>query len=177
MFAKLATLAALLLLPTGCPLLEVEATVPESCVTIHGIEIDAAAPGTTSFSQTFEIDDLQGLDALADLDGEVSFVRATLTPTSGIADFGFIHSATVSIASGDPSSTLPSIDAYACDRDCVSSDGELNAPVITERNALEYLATGSLVLDLALEGDLPTTAWTMDATVCVSARVSYAVKP
>lgn len=177
MLVKLAPLAAMLLLAPGCPLLEVEATVPETCVTIHGIEIDGAAAGTTSLSESFVIDDLEGLDDLADLDGELSFVHATLTPTSGISDFTFVHSARVAIASGDPSSTLPTIDAYACDGDCVSSDGALRAPVTSERNALEYLATGSIAIDLAFEGELPTIAWTMDATICVSARVSYEVSP
>lgn len=169
---------SLVLLAAGCPLLEVEAEVPEVCMTYRDIEIAGVPPElATGVDETFAFDDLSAFDALADLDADAHFVSATVRATRGVDNLAFIESASVAIASNDPASTLPTRVIYACDGDCPARDNALVVPVQDRSDALEYIRSGSLSITLQATGQMPTEAWTMDVEVCVAARASYAFEP
>ena len=171
---KLAPLALLLVLP-ACPLLDVEVEVGEVCMTYHDVRVDATNLGATS--ESFVIDDLSGLDDLLELDTRLELTRAEFRATSGVASLAFINRAQVTIASGDPESTLPTLDVVDCDGDCLANGTTLSVPAGAQQDATEYLRTGSLVVELDVAGELPQQEWTMDVDVCMSGRVGYTVEP
>jgi len=162
----------------GCPLFSVEAEIEEACVVRHGIAVEAVPAGTTSITKQYDIavDELSGLQDLIDLDADLEFVRFDVIATSGITELGFVDAAHVTVASGDPDSALPTLVAYDCDGDCPVNGTTLTVPAAAERDAADYLASGSLVVDVEVEGQLPATAWTMDVAVCVKGRAAYALE-
>jgi hypothetical protein len=83
----------------------------------------------------------------------------------------------VSVASGDPESTLPTMSIVDCDGDCLPDGTTLSLPAETQQSAIEYVKTGSLVVDLDLRGALPAEAWTADVDVCMSGRFRYTLEP
>src|SRR5436190_169684 len=92
---------SLLAWQTGCPLLDVEAEVPEVCLTYPGIEVDGAL-AATHVDRSFTFDDLSRLHDLADLDAGISFTRAEVRVTSGVDSLGFVEQFRATVASGDP---------------------------------------------------------------------------
>ena len=157
----------------GCPLLEVEAEVPSVCVTYRDIAVEGL-PGT-SFATSFAIDDLSAFDRLTALEAELEFVSATVTATRGLSDLAFVVAASVSIASGDPASELPRRTIYACEGDCPTRDTMLTIPVADQQDALAYIRSGSLLIDVELQGELPTQAWSMDVEVCMRGAAAYSL--
>src|SRR5450432_416560 len=109
-------LLGLVLLP-ACPLLEVQAEVQEVCMTYRGVTIPGVPAGVGRIEQSFNFDDLQGAKALADANATLTFTRAEVRATSGVSDFTFVQKADLSIASGDPNSTLPTLSIFDC-TDC-----------------------------------------------------------
>lgn len=170
---KYSALVALALLPTGCPLLDVQTDVQEACLTYKDVHVDAAADGETTFHQMFAFDDLGPIhDVLAiDEGAEVHFVSAKMTATSGISDFSFIHSANLSLST----ESMPELDVYRCDGDCLGADSTLAIPTTVQDNALEYLKGDSVAVDMAFDGEMPTTAWTMNVEMCFSAKAGYSL--
>ena len=161
----------------GCPLLEVEAEVPSVCVTYRDLAVEGL-PGpalTTSFATSFAIDDLSAFDRLTALDAELEFVSATVTATRGLSDLAFVEAASVSIASGDPASELGRRTIYACEGDCPTRDTMLTIPVADQQDALAYVRSGSLLIDVELQGELPTQAWSMDVEVCMRGAAAYSL--
>jgi hypothetical protein len=163
---------ALLVLPTGCPLLELDANVSEVCVTYSNVQIDAVTGDHVQASVT--IDDLGQLQDLVGRDSDLRFVRAELR---GASSLSFVSAAEVSIASGDPASTLPTLSIVACDGDCLADGSALGIPAAVQHSAVAYVKTGSLVIDLDLRGQLPAQAWTADVDVCMTGHLQYAVEP
>lgn len=166
----------LVALTTGCPLLEVQAEVQEVCLTYRGVELPGA-PDLDSIDQSVTFDDLGGVRDLVDLDAELRFVRAELRAASGIDRIDFVQRARLSIASGDPSSPLPTLDVYHCDGDCLSEGNALAIPAEVQHDAIAYLASRSIVVDFELAGRLPAEPWTADIDVCFTGRINYAVEP
>jgi hypothetical protein len=157
----------------GCALFDLETDVGEVCVTYPNLAVDV--PGaSSSFSESFAVDDLGAIKGIADLDASVRFVRAAVRPTSGIDSLAFVSSAHVAVSSGDPASTLPKLDVYQCDGDCVV-DGGLALPAPSGGDALAYVKTGSLLVDLSVAGSTPAQHFTVDVDVCMQgkAHVSY----
>jgi hypothetical protein len=167
--------AGLTLLP-ACPLLDLQAEVAETCVTYPGIHVDAAPAATVSLEQSFTLDHLDSLQGLADQGFSIGFVRAQVRATSGISDLGFVARANIAIASGDPSSTLPTLEVFDCEA-CGAGGPTLDLDAATIADAAPYVATGSLVVTVDFTGQLPTTAWTMDVDVCTSGSASYTIDP
>jgi hypothetical protein len=163
-------LAAISLLP-GCPLLEVETSVDEACATVHGIQVAAVTDGSTSLESTFDMTDLSVLQSLAKLNAQLELTYAQLQVMTGIKDFSFVDQASVTIASGDPNSTLPTTTPYAC-ADCAGDGPTLDVTALAQLDAQPYIATGSLVVTIDLHGSAPAVAWTMDADVCMRAKAS-----
>jgi len=171
---KLASLSLLLVLP-ACPLLDVEVEVGEVCMTYHDVRVDPTKLGVTS--ESFVLDDLSAFDDLLELDTNLELTRAELRATSGVTDLAFINSAHVTLASGNPESTLPTLSVVDCDGDCLASGTTLSVPAGVQHDATEYLRSGSIVVELDVAGELPDHAWTMDVDVCMRGRAGYTVEP
>lgn len=170
---KLLPFASLCLL-TGCPFLEIEAEVGEVCVTHKNVTIDGVDVDVVQTS--FIADDLGQLGMFVEQDAELSFVRAELRAIDR-DDVGFVSTAKVAIASGNPDSALPTLPVIACDGDCLPEGPKLAIPADVQHSAVDYVKTGSLAFDLELRGQLPAQAWTADVDVCMTGRVAYAIEP
>lgn len=163
------------ILATGCPLLEVTADVPEVCMVHKDIAVEAMpADSAETLTQTFAFDDLSAFDELHDLESTIRFKTATLTATSGVADFSFLQAATLDVTSGTDTS-LPRRQFYRCDGDCPHSGAATDIPVADQNDAFAYIRSGALVIDIDVTGDLPAVAWTMDAEICVQGTATYSL--
>jgi hypothetical protein len=161
----------------ACPLLDVSADAQEVCLNYPNLEIPAAPAGQTSLVQSFTFDDLSSVHDLTKLDANLQFVRAVVTATSGIDSFDFIHAVDIVVSSNDPGTTLPPMTMYQCDGDCDPQGDQLEIPAAVGNDAISYLRSNSIKIDLNFQGQPPTVAWTMDVNVCVKAKVSYSVSP
>ena len=172
---KYSALVGLALLPTGCPLLDVETDVQEACLTYKNVHVDAAPAGDTQLSQSFAFDDLGPVHALLDLDdgANVHVVSAKIPAVSGISDFSFVQSAHV----GMSNDTLPELVVYDCTDDCVSADDTLSIPTSVQDNALDYLRGDSVMVDMAFSGTMPNAQWTMNVDMCFDAQAGYKLEP
>lgn len=168
---------ALLSLSAGCPLLEIKAEVPEVCLTYRNVHVAGVSGAPTTYTNQFSFDDLSAVKDLAKLDANLEFVRAEVRATSGITSLDFVTSAHLAIASGDPSATLPTLEVLDCDGDCLTDGTTLEVPAAIQHDAVAYLETGSLVIDLSLAGKLPEQDWTMDVDLCLKGNVDYTLEP
>lgn len=165
----------LVMLP-GCPLLQIEADVPEVCLHYPNLQIETAT-GATTLKQSFVFDDLSAAHDITDLDADLEFVRAEVRATSGIENFRFVEAVHVVVSSGDPASTLPPLTMYDCDGNCVPEGDKLVIPAAVGHDAIEYLKSNSIVIDLDFRGVIPAASWTMDVDVCMKARAGYTFSP
>lgn len=166
---------ALVVLSTGCPLIEAEAEVPEACMTQRDIQVDGVSPENANhISSTFTFDDLSGFDALEKFDPSMHFTSATITATHGVADLAFISAAKVDVASASPDSTLPTKTFYQCaGGDCPTDGKAMDIPVAATDDIAAYIDSGSLAIAIDADGHMPTEGWMMDATLCVEGSGSY----
>jgi hypothetical protein len=170
---------SLVTLAAGCPFLEVEAEMPEVCMTHRDVEV-AGVPAefAMGIDETFAFDDLSAFDELKDLDADLRFVSATIRATHGVGNLAFIDAASVQIASNNPDSTLPTRAIYSCaSGSCPAQDNALAIPVQDQDDALEYIRSGSMSISLQATGNMPTESWKMDVEICVAGRASYSFQP
>jgi hypothetical protein len=172
---RLFMVASLLVLP-ACPLLDVQAQVEEVCLTYRGVTIPGVPVGQTSIDQSFTLDQLQGAKDLADADAQLTFTHAEVRAVSGVSGFSFVQKADLSIASGDPNSTLPTVSVFDCEG-CGTSAAALDVDNAATVPVQDYIKTGSLVVTIALEGTPPANDWVADVDVCMSGNISYKVAP
>jgi hypothetical protein len=165
---------SLVTLAAGCPLLDVEAEMPEVCMTHKDVEVAGVSSDVAmGIDETFAFDDLSAFDELKDLDADLRFVSATVRATYGVGNLAFIDAASVQIASNNPDSTLPTRAIYSCTDNCPAKDNALAIPVQDQDDALEYVRSGSMSISLQASGNMPTEAWKMDVEICVAGRASY----
>lgn len=158
--------AALFFLATGfegCPYVQVGVEVTEVCVTRHDVTIDATDGSHAGGS--FTVDDFGSVMKLADIDGDMQFRRVQIRPHGALPS---VSSARVAIASGDASSTLPTLE-LACDGDC-EVEQDIYLPADLQANAVDYVLSGSMAIELDVTGQLPTEAWTADIDVCMTGK-------
>jgi hypothetical protein len=172
---RLYLVASLLVLP-ACPLLDVQAQVQEVCLTYRGVTIPGVPVGQTSIDQSFTFDQLQGAKDLADADAELTFTHAEVRAVSGVSGFSFVQKADLSIASGDPNSTLPTVSVFDCEG-CGTSAAVLDVDNAATVPVQDYIKTGSLIVTIALQGTPPANDWIADVDVCMSGNISYKVAP
>ena len=175
MSKSLLLVACLLVLP-ACPLLDVETDVQETCATYHDVQIDGVPVAQGTLSTTFTFSELGPLQDLASFDTGIQFTRAALHATSGVSDFAFVDGASLAIASGDPSSTLPSLVVFECAA-CGTPAPVLDVATSAAVDATDYVTSGSLIVTADFTGRAPASAWTMDVDVCMSGRGSYSYSP
>jgi hypothetical protein len=170
-----ALLAAGLAMLPGCPLLEVEAEVPEVCLTYPNLQVQT--PALPSATESFVFDDLSGIHDIIKQDASLEFVRASIRVTSGLDNLAFIEAVKVVVSSGDPDTTLPPLTMYDCDGNCVPDGNTLELPASLAHNAVEYLQEDSIQIDLNFRGQIPAASWTMDIDVCMKGHAGYTVSP
>ena len=169
-----ALLTGLAMLP-GCPLVDVEADVPEVCLTYPNLQVQT--PAQSSISESFVFDDLSAVHDVVKEDANLQFVRAEIRVASGLDNLAFVDSVRVVVSSNDPGSTLPPMTMYDCDGDCVPEGNKLEIPASVGRDAIEYLKSNSIIIDLDFQGEIPASSWTMDVDVCMKARAGYSFSP
>ena len=174
--SRLAFLPLALVMLPGCPLLDVDTEVAETCATYHDVQVAAVPIARSSLTQSFTLDQLQTLQQLASLDATLTFTHADVHATSGITDFSFVTDVSLAIASGDPSSTLPTATVFDCNN-CGTADPTLDVASNTVIDAKDYVTSGSLIVTVDLAGQPPAIAWTMDVDVCMTGNVSYTYSP
>jgi hypothetical protein len=172
-------LLGLALLP-ACPLLDLQADVQSACVHYSDVAVDPMPQVTATIEKSFTVNDLDSLKQLADDGFQLSFASGDVASATGISGFGFVKSADVAVASGDPNSTLPTLE-FTC-TDCGGDSTELDfAPVGSDSgsaatvDAKPYFDSGSLIVTIGLTGMPPSIAWSMDVDVCVTGTASYQV--
>jgi hypothetical protein len=169
-----ALLAGLATLP-GCPLADVTADVPDVCLTYPNLQIQT--PAVTSATQSFVFDDLSNVRDLVKQDASLQFIRAELRVTSGLDNLDFVQAVHVVVSSTDPATPLPPLTIYNCDGDCVPDGNTLELPAGLAENAIDYLRSNSIKVDLSFVGQIPAASWTMDVDVCMKGSASYTVSP
>ena len=158
----------LLLLSTGAAstqdgcIASTQVEVKEVCVTHRNVTI-GAADGTQART-SFTLEDLGKVGKLATLDASMYFTRITIVPEAGAV--ASVSSASASISSGDPASSLPTL-AATCESHCIDEDGTIAVPAGVESDAVAYVLSGSLAIGLEVTGELPTTPWAADIAVCM----------
>jgi hypothetical protein len=167
-----ALLTGLAMLP-GCPLVDVEAEVPEVCLTYPNLQVET--PAQSSVTQSFVFDDLSKVHDLVKQDASLSFVRAELRVTSGLDNLDFIQAVKVMVSSGDPGTSLPSLTMYDCDGDCAPDGKALELTAGPAHNAIDYLKEDSIKIDIDFRGQIPAASWTMDIDVCIKGTASHSV--
>jgi hypothetical protein len=174
---KSAALASVLVALAGCPLFEAEVEVGEVCMTYEDVVVDPSLnPVPNGAGATFTFSDLAPIHDLLDLDADLEFVRAEIRPKSGVTSLDFIQSAHVTVASGDPESTLPTLSVLDCDGNCFS-DGTLTVPAGVQHDAVDYVKSESVVVGIDFQGTLPEQAFTVDVDVCMRGKISYTYEP
>jgi hypothetical protein len=163
----------LFLLP-GCPLLDIQADVPEVCLKYPNLEVTNPAP-QSSVTQSFVFDDLSAVHDIAKQNADVQFVRAEVRATSGVENLAFVQAVKVTVSS--PGSNLPAMTMYDCNGDCVPDGATLEIPASQGDNAIEYLRQDSIAIDLDFKGQIPAGTFTMDVDVCLKGNASYSVSP
>jgi hypothetical protein len=174
MYRSAALFFGLVMLP-GCPLLDVQADVPEVCLTYPNLQVQT--PAVSSATQSFVFDDLSAVHDLANQDVSLEFVRAAIRVTSGLEDLAFIDAVHIVVASNDPDTTLPPLTIYNCDGDCAPDGNTLELPAALAHNAVDYLRSNSIKIDLEFHGEIPAASWTMDVDVCMKGSAGFTVSP
>ena len=173
MMTRSALLAFGLAMLPGCPLLEVEAEVPEVCLTYPNLAVQT--PELPSISQSFVFDDLSKVHDIVKQDATLEFVSAELRVTSGLDNLAFVHKVDIVVASGDPDTVLPQLTMYHCDGDCAPEGNAITLSAAAGHNAIEYLKEDSIMIDLTFVGEIPAASWTMDIDVCLKGKAGYTV--
>lgn len=166
---------AFVLLPflSGCPILDVEAEVPDACIKtqreIQGAALDAPV------NETLRYDDLEALGFLEeqDLDADVQINLIALRAVK-TADLSGLRKVVVAARSGAEDSTLPVIEITRCENEsCRPENAEIILTSQTTASVLDYIRSGSIEVLLEIEGELPAADWELEAEVCMGAVVTY----
>lgn len=160
---------ALLLPLAGCPLLQVEADVPEVCVS----RTDVTVPGSLAQLQTkvkVGLADVDGLDEIKGSD-ELHFISFAAHPQDSGRELASIQSAKVTL-SASKASGLPDLQIFACSGNCVSSDGSLAVESSTDANIADYLSDPEVSVEVELHGSLPLRDFKVDVDACLSGTLS-----
>jgi hypothetical protein len=174
MLRSAALVAGLAALP-GCPLVDAQADVPDVCLTYPNLQVQT--PEVDSVTRSFVFDDLSKVADLVKHEASLEFTRAELRVTSGLDDLSFVEAFHLVVSTGDPKSMLPPLTIYDCDGDCAPEGDTLTLPAGLAKNAIDYLRTSSIKVDLGFQGKIPAASWTMDIDVCMKGSAGYTVSP
>lgn len=144
----------------GCTLADVELDVDEVRLTSAEVELKGLN-GASAAKHRFAFTDLAAVSGLLDVGAEVAFVGAELRALSGVEDLEFVDQLTLTLASGDDTAGLAPLTAYHCAGNCAAHARSLEMTQPRALEATDYLATGSLALEIDVAGHLPGRPWTV----------------
>jgi hypothetical protein len=110
---------------------------------------------------------------------EVTLLGIGLEARDGIADFSFVRSISLSMASRDPAVPLPPVElisfesAYQNSTTTASYGDTKYLPSQSRVNLLDYLEADTLELELDVEGDMPDERWSIAMDVCFTFVAEY----
>lgn len=171
----LAAFRSFLVLPgllAGCTLADIELDVDEVRLTSAEVELKGFN-GAAAAKHRFAFTDLAAVSDLLDVGAEVAFVGAELRATSGVDDLSFVEQLTITLASGDDTAGLAPVTAYHCAGNCAAHARSLEMSQTRAIRATDYLATGSLALELDVEGHLPGRPWTVVFEATFTAHLDH----
>lgn len=172
---------AVITLSTGCPLLKVEADFDAVHVTYKNLTVPGVpAEAGGHITRSFVADDLaavEGFNDVIDIGGSLELVSAELRAASGVADFAFVQRVNVNVGSGDPASALPMAPFFTCEGNCAPIGDALTIPPTAQANALAYLKTGSLLVDVEVDGVLPVADWSVDIDLTFQGHIEGTYAP
>jgi hypothetical protein len=157
----------------ACTVASAQVDVTDLCVPYDGVNIAGVASGTTFVDHDWTFTKLGVLPELVQSVSDLQFVRIEAQATSGVSDLGFVQAAHVTVGSGNPDAMLPTVDAYDCSGNCVPDGSTLDVPSMLQTSAIAYIESGSVQVDLEVDGTLPVQAWTMDVQLCFRGDVGY----
>jgi len=158
---------------SGCTLLQVDAEIPEACVTFLDQEVPGV-PAGQSYTKTFVADEFELPDGFIKLDAVITEARATLMLTGGATDFTFLDRVTLEVK--DSAGALPPTMVVACEAGaCMSSSAMTEIRAQTPENLIDYARGGAPRFTVTMSGNLPTHAWYTDVEVCISGRASVKI--
>jgi hypothetical protein len=158
---------------SACTVVSAQVDVSDLCVPYDGVTIHGVAQGTTTVDHDWTFDKLAALQALASSVQDLQFVSIDASAASGVSSLDFIDAAHVSVASGNPAAMLPTVDAYDCTGDCVPDGSTLAVPSMLQQSAIAYIESGSVLVDLEVDGTLPVEDWTIDVQLCFRGDFGY----
>lgn len=164
-----APFALALLLPLGgCPLVQVEAEVPEVCITRTGVAVPGSL-GQVATKVKVSLDGIEGLDELQGGD-ELHFVSFRARPQSGGQELAGLQSAQVTLLTDD--AALPAVLIFSCAGDCAAADGALAVTAVTDENVAPQLNAAGAAAELELHGQLPARDFPVDVTACLAGELN-----
>jgi hypothetical protein len=162
-----ALFALALLLPLGgCPLLQIEAEVPEVCIS----KTDITVPGSLGQLETHvevRLADLEALDELEQGD-ELRFTSFSARPQGGGGELSGIRAAKVTLTGAG----LPALVIFDCDGDCTADDSAMAPSLSAEDNIAAYLRAEDAAVEIELHGSLPLRDFKVDVNACLSGEVT-----
>jgi hypothetical protein len=162
-----ALLALALLLPLGgCPLLQIEAEVPEVCISRTDVDVPGSL-GQIETHVTVKLADIEALDEIKAGD-ELHFTSFSARPQGGGRELSGIQSAKVTLRGGGMSPLV----IFDCDGDCAAADGSISLTLSAEDNIAAYLQADDAAVEIELHGTLPLRDFKVDVNACLSAEVS-----
>jgi hypothetical protein len=166
---------------SSCVLLDAEVEIEEACGVRRAVTVEAVPADTDAFAEPLLIDLGSALhDALAgfdDVDADFEFTRATITATQGVDDLGFVEAVQLGLITTDAAGRETETDVFACDGDCVGTDGAIGLPAAVPTAANAALAAPGLTAVLDVRGAMPSQAWAFDVAVCAKGKIRWQLEP
>jgi hypothetical protein len=165
---------ALLSLPAGGCMMQVEAEAPEVEITQHDLKFDGVnlagnGLGDLSLSKSFS-QQHQRLDLPAGLDSEVKALGITLTAKSGIENFDFLKNLRLTMSDD----VHPPVELVNYQRvDGAPSTNVLTMESANPVNTLDQWKTDSATFTIEVAGSLPSQDWAVDLAVRFAGKIKY----
>jgi len=157
----------------GCPLISVEAEIPDACLTYAEVEI-GGVPHGVAFTFTKTLDEVPLIDGFVSFDAAITEARATLRARSGVSDLHFVDGLVVTIDNGERAPFV----LVACEHgSCASPTRESAIAIDTPADLIDYLTTGPAEIKIEMTGALPTETWVADIEICLSGSARLTVEP
>jgi hypothetical protein len=161
-----------LLALAGCGPIYTDIDEPQVCKTLSNLAVPGVPAGTVpSVAVPLSLDLRKELGNTNGVIGEVEVLQTTLTARSGITDFGFLQAAELDIEITNTGGGF--VPAVQYQRPTPYSPSSVLSMPGNGANLFPYVKTGTAGAALVLTGDFPTSAWNLDAEICVHVRLTH----
>ncbi len=162
----IASLAALPIAGCGDPLFFAEVEEERVCLTIHGQEVPASEAGGQSVKLEDDVDlgsKIPGLD-----NGATGSLHLLSLEVTASTDLSGVHSAAVSMS---PVGSAPTNVASYTQPATMPDPKKVSFTVDGNQDLFQSIQSGKLHLAIEFAGAPPSTPWSADVDVCLSARI------